>query len=298
MICTILDQNDPIMGSAKPGHKIARMAHHLEDALKNSPIGAGRMAGLDRRSAIDAVRLRIGMAISLGLLKPGERLPDLQDVALGLSVSPITARRALASLAEQGVLTRRRGRDGGTFVAHAPPQSVLSDLAASPAESQAVNRLVDQRLLFECAVTHYAAANATPKQVDELELLTRDMADATNWSDYHQADEQFHHLVGTASGLGTAVGAYHETLTELYAYFIPYPIEVLHQSNCDHKKLVAALRVGDSAGAVEISRKHVDNLHRTMFMGLTDGRTQSPSGDTVNDVKVSQNPVSAAQGTV
>ena len=61
------------------------------------------------------------MAISLGLLKPGERLPDQEDVALGLSVSPITARRALASLAEQGVVVRRRGRAGGTFVADSPP---------------------------------------------------------------------------------------------------------------------------------------------------------------------------------
>jgi hypothetical protein len=29
------------------------------------------------------------------------------------------------------------------------------------------------RLLFECAVTHYAAVNATPEQLDALERLTR-----------------------------------------------------------------------------------------------------------------------------
>jgi DNA-binding GntR family transcriptional regulator len=97
------------------------------------------------------------------------------------------------------------------------------------------------------------------------------MAESSDWSDYHQADEQFHQLVGTASGLGTAVEAYHETLTELYAYFIPYPIELLHKSNRDHVALVAALRAGDVQGAVEVSRKHVDILHRSMFMGLMDG---------------------------
>jgi DNA-binding FadR family transcriptional regulator len=253
------------------GRKVADMTRQLEDTADTSPIGAGRLAGIDRRSAIDAVRLRIGMAISLGLLKPGERLPDQEDVALGLSVSPITARRALASLAELGVVVRRRGRAGGTFVADEPPQSVLAELSASPAESQAVNRLVDRRLLFECAVTHYATLNATPEQLDELDRLTRDMAESSDWSDYHQADEQFHQLVGTASGLGTAVEAYHETLTELYAYFIPYPIELLHKSNCDHVALVAALRAGDVQEAVEVSRKHVDVLHRTMFMGLAEG---------------------------
>lgn len=74
-------------------------------------------------------------------IEPGERLPDQEDVALGLSVSPITARRALAILAEQGVVVRRRGRAGGTFVADSPPTEVLASLSASPAESQAVNRL-------------------------------------------------------------------------------------------------------------------------------------------------------------
>ena len=77
--------------------------------------------------------------------------------------------------------------------------------------------------------------------------------------------------MGTASGLGTAVEAYHEALAELYEYFIPYPIELLHKSNCDHVALVAALRAGDVQEAVAVSRKHVDILHRTMFMGLTQG---------------------------
>ncbi len=254
--------------------KVTDMTQQMEDTPGPSPIGEGTLGegtlgGMERRSAIDAVRLRIGMAISLGLLRPGERLPDQDDVALGLSVSPITARRALASLAEQGVVVRRRGRSGGTFVADNPPQSVLAELAASPAESRAVSQLVDRRLLFECAVTHYASVNATDGQLDELERLTRDMAQSTDWSGYHQADELFHQLVGTASGLGTAVAAYHQTLAELYAYFIPYPIERLHASNCDHIALVEAFRARDSNEAVEVARKHVDILHSTMFMGLT-----------------------------
>ncbi|NKX49646.1 FadR family transcriptional regulator [Arthrobacter deserti] len=244
------------------------MTTDLAEGAGSSPIGAAALSGFDRRSAIDAVRLRIGMAISLGLLKPGERLPDQHEVALGLSVSAITARRALASLAEQGVLVRRRGRAGGTFVADEPPLEVLRELTASPAESQQVHRLVDRRLLFECAVTHYAAVHVTAAQLEELEQLTAEMAASTNWSDYHQADERFHQLVAAASGLGTAVEAYNETLAELYAYFIPYPIEQLHRSNRDHMALVAALQAGDAAAAVEVSRRHVDILHRTMFMGL------------------------------
>jgi len=39
----------------------------------------------------------------------------------------------------------------------------------------------------------------------------------------------------------------------------------------DHIALVAALRAGKVEEAVEVSRKHVDILHRTMFMGLAQG---------------------------
>jgi hypothetical protein len=66
------------------GRKVADMTRQLEDTAGASPtgapstgasstgasrssasrIGAGALAGIDRRSAIDAVRLRIGMAIS------------------------------------------------------------------------------------------------------------------------------------------------------------------------------------------------------------------------------------------
>ncbi|WP_231511318.1 FadR/GntR family transcriptional regulator [Arthrobacter sp. UNC362MFTsu5.1] len=142
-----------------------------------------------------------------------------------------------------------------------------------------MNRFVDRRLLFECAVTHYATLNATAEQLDELDRLMHEMAESSDWSDYHQADEQFRHLVGTASGLGTAVDAYHDTLAELYEHFIPNPIEMLHKSNCHHVTLVAALRTGDGNEAVDIARKHVDVLHLTMFMGLAKGGAKARTSD-------------------
>ncbi|MCP9000360.1 hypothetical protein NFC73_11565 [Pseudarthrobacter sp. RMG13] len=98
------------------------------------------------------------------------------------------------------------------------------------------------------------------------------MAEATDCSVSHQAIERFYQLVGTASGMGTAVEVYHETLAELYDYFIPYFIEKLHKSNHDHIALVPALRAGNVYDDVEISRKHVDILNRTMFMESAQGR--------------------------
>jgi DNA-binding FadR family transcriptional regulator len=226
------------------------------------------LSGIGRRSAIDAVRMRIGMAIRLGLLSPGERLPDKDDVALGLSVSPMTARRALASLADDGVVVRLRGRGGGTFVAEEPPADVLRGLTMPASEFQQIHRLIDRRMLLESAVGHFAALNATGEQLAGLETLTAHMAATTGWSEYHQYDAAFHELVGLASGLGTAIEEYRQSLDELYAFFVPYPIDELHVANRDHAALTAALREGDVVAAAAISKKHVETLHRTMVVGL------------------------------
>src|ERR1700704_2788848 len=76
--------------------------------------------GIRRLSALDTVRARIALAVDLGLLTPGERLPASDQIAQALDVGEITVRRALVSLCEDGLLERRRGRNGGTLVAEHP----------------------------------------------------------------------------------------------------------------------------------------------------------------------------------
>ncbi|WP_104116870.1 FadR/GntR family transcriptional regulator [Arthrobacter sp. B1805] len=241
----------------------------MDDVLAQGPLTAARdLPPHGRRSAIDAVRARIATSISLGLLQPGERLPDQADLALGLSVSPMTARRAMASLAEEGIVVRRRGRDGGTFVAAEPPAAALERLSLGSTDAALVHELVDRRLLAECAVTHFAAVRATSDELGALEALTRRMASATDWSEYHQADDEFHRSVAAASHLGAAVDVHAAILAELYGHFVPYPIEALHRANEDHIALVHALRKRDVTGAVAIAHAHVDSLHSTMFMEL------------------------------
>lgn len=238
-------------------------------STEESRLNEGALPGMGRRSAIDAVHARFATAIWLGLLKPGEKLPGQKDVALGLSVSPMTARRAMASMADEGIVVRRRGRAGGTFVADDPPQEALKRLRSANTDAPAIHALVDRRLLAECAVTHFAATQGSNEELERLEALTEQMARAEDWSEYHQADSQFHRLVAEASHLGGAAEIYNEALTELYEHFIPYPIEALHRANEDHIALVAALMRRDVAGAVEIARTHVETLHRTMFMELS-----------------------------
>ncbi|SEE12353.1 FadR/GntR family transcriptional regulator [Streptomyces sp. TLI_105] len=81
--------------------------------------GAARravFAPVDTRARVDTVVRRIGDAIELGLLADGEQLPGETELAGQLGVSTVTLREALMALRQQGLVTTRRGRGGGSFV--------------------------------------------------------------------------------------------------------------------------------------------------------------------------------------
>ncbi len=83
-------------------------------------VAAGAVNGLAGQ-----VAQRLREAIQLGILLDGERLPPEARLAEQLGVSTVTLREALAVLREQGLVTTRRGRGGGTFVTAADLDSAL-----------------------------------------------------------------------------------------------------------------------------------------------------------------------------
>ncbi len=236
------------------------------------------LSGISRMSAVDTVRARIALAIDLDLMTVGEKLPPDARIAAALDVSEITVRRALESMAADGVVERRRGRNGGTYVTGLRPSVPDSAVEAYRADAAQVHRLIDLRTLLECALTHHAAVKASAGELAELAQHVADAAAAENWTEYHRADERFHLGIAEASGLTWALEQYREVLAELYRYFIPYPIDVLHAANEDHARIVDALSSHDPVMAVDVAREHVRHLHSTMFVGQFEERFRQDGG--------------------
>jgi GntR family transcriptional regulator len=67
------------------------------------------------------IRDQIRTCILSGLLHPGEQLPTLRALAVGLSVNPNSIARAYARLEREGFVNTEDG--SGTFVALPPPRS-------------------------------------------------------------------------------------------------------------------------------------------------------------------------------
>jgi DNA-binding FadR family transcriptional regulator len=227
----------------------------------------GIVSDINRVKAVDAVRARILVAIEHGLLRPGERLPTAADVAAGMDISAITARRALENLVADGVLVRRRGRGGGTFVAPVPSRSEDPAVRALRADEHAVRRLIDERMLMEPTLAHLAAQHGTDAQFAELAEHIEAAAAADTWAAFHLADRAFHLGIGIASG-SPAAARHAEMLQALYRYYVPYPIEHLHASNEQHRAILAALVARDPGEALTQTYKHVAALHAEMFVGF------------------------------
>ena len=75
--------------------------------------------------------------IAAGQLLPDDKLPPEEELAAALGVSRMTLRQALGSLETTGVIERRRGRAGGTFIRE---QQIEVDLTGLPGFTEQMGR--------------------------------------------------------------------------------------------------------------------------------------------------------------
>jgi GntR family transcriptional regulator len=77
----------------------------------------------------------------------GDKLPPEHQLATAIGVSRMTLRQALASLEAKGVLTRKQGRSGGTFVSEPRIECDLTGLAGFTEQMRRAHVRAGARLL-------------------------------------------------------------------------------------------------------------------------------------------------------
>lgn len=199
---------------------------------------------------------RLGTAIRLGLLAPGDQLPPERDLAEQLSISRSTLRQAISTLTQSGHLIAVRGRGGGTFVSQSPP---LTGESPVDLDSGHWRDVLDQRLAVECGCALLAAERRTPEDLERLHERVDAMRGAMEFGAYRRADVDFHLTVAEAAHSPRLVAAMTETqgqMTELIGH-IPHPPDVLEHANQQHLRITDALEGRDGDLAVRLLREHL-----------------------------------------
>jgi DNA-binding FadR family transcriptional regulator len=216
-------------------------------------------------TAFEETVARLGTAIRLGLLGPGDRLPPERALAEQLEISRSTLRHAITALVEAGLLFAQRGRGGGTFVTMAPP------LTGGTGELEREARdVLDRRLAVETGAVVLAAERARGGDLDTLTRLAAAMSEPGPFERYRRADVRFHIALAEAArspALVADMTAVQGQMSELIA-LIPHPDTVLARSNAQHHILVDLVRGGEAGTAVALVRRHLAGTER-LLEGLT-----------------------------
>jgi len=227
-----------------------------------SPAVAAVFEPVQTATTLEETVERLGTAIRLGLLGPGDRLPPERELADQFGIARSTLRQALMSLTESGHLVAMRGRGGGTFVSDAPP---LAENRRAQLSEGHWRELLDYRIAVEVGAAVLAAERATPDDLAPLRRHVETMR-TSDFTVYRRADVFFHLGVAEAARSARLVAAMTEVqgkMSELIGH-IAHPVPVLSRSNEQHAALVAALEHRDGWGAAQLVREHLKGTEQVL----------------------------------
>jgi DNA-binding FadR family transcriptional regulator len=219
-------------------------------------------------SAVADTVARLGQAIGMGLLQPGDRLPPEERLADELGISPVTLRSALGILRSAGLIETRRGRAGGTFVRRAASTAGLPVESGVPGERE-LRELADERRVVEGGVAELAAARASAEQLAELLRLLDEMEQTESFEDWGARDTLFHLVLADATGserLVTRVAALRAEVFQISRHF-PTPRPVLELAEVEHRQILRAVRSGRGTRARETMARHAEST-LALWLGL------------------------------
>jgi GntR family transcriptional regulator, transcriptional repressor for pyruvate dehydrogenase complex len=211
---------------------------------------------------------QIRRQIMLRLIPPSGSLPPERELARMLGVGRATVQEAIHLLEEEGLLTSRRGRTGGTFVL-GPSDSEESLLALVPKlrrEADAIEEALAFRLAIEPPAAALAARAADDRDLAELRLAHEQGLQETTNAAILARDSDFHLIVGRmahnrlfAAGIEATRLALGDAL-----FALPESPRWGRRSDREHAEILAAIEAGESARAERAMRKHVRNTDQAI----------------------------------
>lgn len=199
-------------------------------------------------------------AIVNGVLKPGERLMEIQ-LAEELGVSRTPVREAIRKLELEGfvIMIPRRG----TYVA---------DLSIKD-----INEVFEVRTALEVLAAGLAAERITEEELEQMERLLVSIGEYIEKGDLEkivEVDSTFHDILYQATRndrLVQIINNLREQLTRFRSISMAYPGRLKNTLE-EHSRLVEALAARDHELAERLATEHMENSEQTLLLDFNDRR--------------------------
>ena len=195
-------------------------------------------------------------AIRKGILKPGERLMEIQ-LADELGVSRTPVREAIRKLELEGYVIMMPRR--GTYVANLSIRDV--------------NEVFEIRTTLDSLASGLAAERITDEELERLQRLLVHIGEYIEENDMEKivaADTEFHDILYQASRNTRLVGIIvnlREQMTRFRSMSMAFPGR-LRETLAEHKRIVDAIAQGDVKEAQQAAEFHMEKSEQTLLKSM------------------------------
>jgi len=205
-------------------------------------------------------------AIISGVLKPGERLMEVQLAEkMGVSRTPI--REAIRKLELEGlvVMIARKG-------------AYVADLSIKN-----ITDVLEVRAVLEGLASGLAALRMTEEEIKDLELTARHFEQAMNSNDVEgviQTDIEFHEKIFKATRNEKLLQLTNSLMEQVQRFRVMYLNKAIKSTNLikEHYKIAEAISKRNREMAENISKIHIQNAEKDMMrlLGSSSGKNDNP----------------------
>ena len=202
--------------------------------------------------------------ITVGTLKPNDRLLPQRDLSKKFDCSRGTIQRALRQLTDEGLIQSVKG--SGTYVL-----GEVGSKARSYVEPTRPLELMDARFAFEPHICRLAVMNAIKADFDDLENLLGEMeTNAENADRFAEFDDLFHlRLVETTGNslliwIAEQLRAVRAQSDWLRMRRITLNRQIIDSYNRQHRSIVDAIRAREPETAARCMREHLETARLSL----------------------------------
>ncbi|HWG28654.1 FadR/GntR family transcriptional regulator [Actinospica sp.] len=210
------------------------------------------LPGPGAQSGAELVRSRIALHVALATVRPGDRLPDVGVLAEQLGIGEMTVRRALEGMCQDGLLDRRRGRTGGTFVS-----ADWSHVAAAHHDAEGAASIAGFLLLLECGLVAHASGEVDDEQLAGLRKLAEDLDATADPDRLREVETRFHLDLAEALGGRGMREVTADLLGRLCLLRPAAEPDTIRRQNLCHVDLLVHLTEGATDAAVRAVKEHM-----------------------------------------